>query len=306
MTLEQVQSGGPLSAQHQNALVGQVNQNSIPGAAGRGQYGSAGITFNAPPKTLIGLFELGGAMVYPDGSDPDEPDVPYTEAAKLVWLNHVEDQYGGTDASPEMTLYHPTCFRDDSGLPIGIATFSQGQRCYGWYNRQSGRWEIMAPALDILRFELGEDLTAVAGGSSESVVVHESGGILDGDDEMPLTVHDAFGRFYARGGSGSLRGCMGYAMWLPDMQRWEIISMQEDVWVGKLDETLNPGGSAAVSLWWPNNTSGVMEDSGKNITAYDWLLASGTTLASGSKVIVQYDSQHQKWWVINGEGAYGA
>ena len=49
-----------------------------------------------------------------------------------------------------------------------------------------------------------------------------------------------------------------------------------------------------------------MDPSGKTVTAADWLLAGGTTLADESKVIVQYDPQYQKWWIINGEGAYGA
>jgi hypothetical protein len=262
---------------------------------------------------LIGLFELTGEMVYPTAEDESwppglsgPPDVPYTEEAKQVWVNHADNQYGGTGNSPGTTLYHPACFRDDAGLPLGIPTFSAGQRCYAWYNVQGGRWEIMAPALDVLRFELGDDLTATPGGSSDSVVVHESGGVLDGDDDMPVTVYDAFGRFYARGGSGSLKGCMGYAAWFPDMQRWEVITMQRNVWVGELDGTLSPEGSATVLLWWPNDETGVMEPSGKTVTAFDWLLAGGTTLADESKVIVQYDPQYQKWWIINGEGAYGA
>ncbi len=257
-------------------------------------------------STRIGLFELTQAMVYPDGTDQDEPDVPYTEEARQIWLVRSDDQYEGTDVSPDTRLYHPAAFRGDAGQPIGVATFCPGQRCYAWYNPQSGRWEILAAALDVVRFELGDDLTAVVGGASDSLVVHEVGGVLSGDDNMPLEVYDASGRFYARGGSGSLQGCLGYAIWMPDMQRWEIVALQQNVWVGKLDATLSPGGSATVSLWWPNDTTGAMEDSGKDITAHDWLLASGTTLSGGSKVTVQYDPQHGKWWITGGEGGYGA
>ena len=272
-----------------------------------------GVTFHAPAETLIGLFELTGEMVYPTAEDESwppglagPPDVPYTEDAKQVWVNHGENEYGRTSASPDTTLYHPACFRDDDGAPVGVPTFCAGQRCYAWYNPQSGRWEIMAPALDVIRFELGDDLTAISGGSSDSIVLRKIGGGLDGDDDMPITVCDVFGRFYARGGSGSTMGCMGYALWLPDMERWEIIAMERNVWVGKLEGTLSPEGSATVSLWWPNDETGTMEDSGKDITAWDWLLASGTTLATGSKVIVRLDPQYGKWWIINGEGAYGA
>lgn len=160
----------------------------------------------------------------------------------------------------------------------------------------------------IVRFELGDNLTAIGGGSSESVVVHEIGGSLDGDDDMPVTVYDAYGQFYARGASGALQGCLGYAMWVADMARWEIVAMEKNVWMGVLDDQLVPygGASATVSLWWPNDTTGVMEDSALNVEAEDWLLPAGTALAAGEKVILRYDSQNAKWWVINGEAAFGA
>ena len=88
----------------------------------------------------------------------DEPDVPYTQAAKQVWLSHSDDQYGGIAHSPQTTLYHPTAFRDAAGLPTGTPTFGAGMRCYAWYNRQSGRWEIIAPALCVVQIELSATL----------------------------------------------------------------------------------------------------------------------------------------------------
>ncbi len=169
-------------------------------------------------------------------------------------------------------------------------------------------WEIMslAVATNFLRFELTSNLTAISNGSATAIVVKNIGGTLDGDDEAPITVYDGLGRYYARGGSNELRGARGYAIWVPDIEHWEIVSIERRVWAGKLDAQLDPGASATVSIWWENDTTGTMEDSGINVTAFDWVLAAGTSLASNKTVFLNYDEQFRKWWVVNGEGAFGA
>ena len=169
-------------------------------------------------------------------------------------------------------------------------------------------WEIMslAVATNFLRFELTSNLTAIANGSATAIVVKNIAGILDGDDEAPVIVYDGFGRYYARGGSNELRGARGYAIWVPDIEHWEIVSIERRVWAGKLDAQLDPGASATVSIWWENDTTGTMEDSGINVTAFDWVLAAGTSLATDKTVFLNYDEQFRKWWVVNGEGAFGA
>ena len=91
------------------------------------------VPLRPPPAAPVGLFELTQAMVYPDGTDADKPDVPYSEGAKQVWLSHADDQYGGTAHSPETTLYHPTALRDAAGLPVGTPAFCAGMRCHAWW-----------------------------------------------------------------------------------------------------------------------------------------------------------------------------
>ena len=53
--------------------------------------------------------------------------------------------------------------------------------------------------------------------------------------------------------------------------------------------------AATVSLWWGDS------DSGLNVTAYDWLLAAGTSLAAGTKVKVEFFPQTTRGGVTGAE-----
>jgi len=186
----------------------------------------------APPAALIGLYELTQALVYPDGTEPDEPDVPYTQGAKQVWLSHGDDQYGGIAHSPQTTLYHPTAFRNAAGLPMGTPTFGAGMRCYAWYNRQSGRWEIIAPALCVVQIELSATL---APGDS-SVTAY----LLDDPAVPEITVYVNSADYLGFGRAGS-------------------------------EEAINTGSTGTVSLWWTDYATGNLADSGQDVTALNWL-----------------------------------
>ncbi|MGA2063797.1 MAG: hypothetical protein ABSG86_02460 [Thermoguttaceae bacterium] len=75
--------------------------------------------------------------------------------------------------------------------------------------------------------------------------------------------------------------------------RWEVVGgppYHVACW-GTLQAELDSGGSATVALWWGGGYPGL------NVTAYDWLLASGTNLPNLTKVKVEYFPQDQKWWV---------
>jgi hypothetical protein len=248
-----------------------------------------------PAAALIGLYELTQALVYPDGTDPDEPDVPYTEGAKQVWLSHGDDQYGGTAHSPDTTLYHPTAFRDATGLPIGTPAFCAGMRCYAWYNRQSGRWEIIAPALNIVRIELSA--TLMPGDSSVTA------GLVDDPAEPEITVYlnSADHHGVGRAGSGTYghAGTLGLAIWSPVRSRWEILSLQAKlISEGKADEAINTGSTGSVSLWWKDYATGNLVDSGQNVTALNWLWPN---IAQGDKVVVSYERHENRWTVIGTE-----
>ena len=248
-----------------------------------------------PRETLIGLYELTGALVYPDGTDADEPDVPYTEGAKQVWLSHGDDQYGGTADSPQITLYHPVAFRDAVGLPMGTPTFRAGMRCYAWYNRQSGRWEIIAPALNVEQIELSATLMP----GDESV----SARLTDDPAVREITVYANLADFLGIGRVGSETyghaATLGLAIWSPVRGRWEILALRAKLTSeGKADGAINTGSSGTVSLWWKDYASGNLVDSGQDVTALNWLWPN---IAQGDKVIVSYDRQENRWTVIGAE-----
>ena len=67
---------------------------------------------------------------------------------------------------------------------------------------------------------------------------------------------------------------------------------------GKLSETLAAGSSATVEVWQVNATSGDHEDSTFSVTAYDWLLSTGDTLASGTAVMIVQHLQSKRWYVF--------
>jgi hypothetical protein len=249
----------------------------------------------APPAALIGLFELTQALIHPDGSNPDEPDVPYTTGAKQVWLSHGDDQYGGTVHSPDTTLYHPTAFRDATGLPLGTPTFSAGMRCYAWYNHQSGRWEIIAPALNVVRIELSATLMP----GDPSVTAY-----LTDDPAVPeITVYVNSPDYYGVGRAGSEThghaGTLGLAVWSPVRSRWEIFTLQAKlISEGKADESIAAGATGTVSLWWKDYATGNLVDSGQDVTALNWL---GPNIAQGDKLLVSYERQENRWTVLAAE-----
>lgn len=249
----------------------------------------------APPSGLVGLYELTQAMVYPDGSDPDEPDVPYTQGARQVWLSHGDDQYGGTAHSPETILYHPTALRDAAGLPMGTPTFCAGMRCYAWYDPQSGRWEITAPALGIVRIELSA--TLMPGDPSVTATLPDD----PAEPEITVYVTSADYHGVGRAGSGTYghAGTLGWAAWSTARSRWEILALQAKLIAeGKADEAINTGSSGTVSLWWKDYATEQLADSGEDVTALNWL---GPNIAQGDKVIVSYDRQEDRWTVIAAE-----
>jgi len=242
----------------------------------------------------IGLYQLTQALVYPDGTDPDEPDVPYTEAARLIWLSHADDQYGDADVSADTTLYHPLAFRNASELPMGTPTFCAGMRCYACYNRQSGRWEIMARAMNVSRIELTDTLMP----GDESVAA-----VLIDDPAQPaitLYVEDDY-HSVGRAGSDtySHNGTLGHAIFSPVRNRWELLCLQGKlVCEGKADEAINTGNTGTVSLWWKDYATGNLADSGRNVEALNWLCPN---IAAADKVIVSYDRQENRWTILAAE-----
>lgn len=70
---------------------------------------------------------------------------------------------------------------------------------------------------------------------------------------------------------------------------------------GKVNSSLSYEGSAQVSIW--EYDSG-WSDTGEDVSVvYDWLLASGQSIASGKKVDIQFNQLSNVWRVLNAECA---
>lgn len=71
--------------------------------------------------------------------------------------------------------------------------------------------------------------------------------------------------------------------------RWEC---------GKLDGSMSFDGTATMSIWkWDGST---MADTGENVTVRDWLLASGQTIASGTRVVA-IKHRGGQWFVVGAQ-----
>jgi len=58
------------------------------------------------------------------------------------------------------------------------------------------------------------------------------------------------------------------------------------------------GGSASVSIW-ELDASGQESDTGVNVPAHDWFLATGQTLNQGTRVNVYYYADDGRFYVVN-------
>ncbi len=68
---------------------------------------------------------------------------------------------------------------------------------------------------------------------------------------------------------------------------------------GKLTEALAAGGSATVEVW--KVASGSPADSTYSLTAYDWLLPSSGSLASGTPVLLLQHLQSKRFYVVGAQ-----
>jgi hypothetical protein len=281
---------------------------------------TAGTTLHAPPQPRLALFQLTGQLTYPDlegagSSHYTVEPTPYA-AAKRVWCHQFDpdDQdghghplrsYGGSSLSKEETVYHPAAFRNGAGYAIGHPTFRSGDRVFCVLNRQSGRWEIVAPALSVCRFELKSALTP--GGSATAYLLPWHEGAYGFDAHVELTVYDAVcGTLRGWARTQTFPGSRGYAQYLPDSGRWEIVAMQQKArWVRfQLTQELTHGtqqATADVLNYWdgyapsPNNTVTVFNCAAGLSSQYIFAGASGA-IGLGC-----YDPAGDSYWIVQME-----
>jgi len=308
MSIKRYEQGEPRpGARRLNETVDQLNRNMRPAAGSPTQFGSAGMAVGSPNKTLLALFELTEAMEYPDGTVTAEPDVPYVDNARQVWLNHVSDQYGETSDSPYTRLYHPSCFRDGSALPPSTPSFGSGDRIWAVWNLQSGRWEILDSAERLRRFEMTASLSA-GGSATVNLLVWNGSAWTEDDAETTFTVYDFQNRFSKMATATGDVGALGLARYMADRGEWEIVDMQipGDFW-GTLELDLSTSdGSARVnavadSVMRHYDVFGINHVGyltaynpvgGGNQGSYWW---SG---AAGDRVFCKWDVENAKYWIM--------
>lgn len=104
------------------------------------------------------------------------------------------------------------------------------------------------------------------------------------------------GRLIDHGGGPWLAGSRVVSLWLPNAeQRIAIPTFQ---WhIGRLAETLTSGGTASVSIW-TTDIGGSHADSGLAVTAYDWMLPAGKSLAADESVVLLQHIASGRWYVV--------
>jgi hypothetical protein len=187
----------------------------------------------------VALFQLTSALGYPNlegaGTTHYTVDPCPAATARMIWCHQFQtsDQdaaghpirsYGGSSLGGDCVVYHPAARTNGNGYAIGLPTLAAGDRVFCLWNRQNGRWEILAPPLSLWRFELKTDL---APGSSATAYLLSYAGDYGENRNVEFTVYDALdGMLRGRGRSDTVAGYRGYARLMPDSQRWEVIAME--------------------------------------------------------------------------------
>jgi len=301
MTRPQVQADDVYGSGCFAALLERADRNARPGATGEAQYGTAGVSFLAPPETRLALVQLTSELSYPDlegaGTSHFTVEPTPSATARQVWCHQFDPDdktpggdplrsYGGTANSKEETVYHAAVFRNASGYAIGHPTFRAGDRVFCVWNRQSGRWEILAPPLDVWRFELK---TALSPGSFATAYLLAYAEGYAENVHIEFDVYDALvGTLRGRAKTDSLAGTQGYAKYMPDSGRWEIIAIEHQArWIrfgltGNLSH-LDYGQSGQVLTYWdgfdpdPNNAGIWLLNSAGTDNSYTFAGRNGDT-----------------------------
>jgi len=181
--IERVKNQELLSASKENDHVDQTNVLGSGGMVGSGTQGPTGQMFEPGPDQPLGLFVLLSNINYPaDTGKPYTQADPtaYASAARLDFYQanpadviaansynspvYTYNQLGTLSGSQAYTLYFPLCPRTANGYSTMVSTNNspgnlmantgpwltydvppalQGDRVYGIWNRQSGRWEAL-------------------------------------------------------------------------------------------------------------------------------------------------------------------
>lgn len=193
------------------------------GSSAESWFSSAGWGLYPSSGDDLALFELTQAFRMPQSAG--EGDVPFSPAARMLWRSPEGGYVGGSLGQPH-TLYWATAGRS-GGQPVGPPPLAPPARCTARWNRQSGRWELIAPAVPWRRFEMTAGLSCGGSAEARTIVFDHSGtehrGTPPGET---ITVFDSLALFSKPPTAGNDPGALGIALFTPDRNRWEIVAMQ--------------------------------------------------------------------------------
>lgn len=285
-----------------NDLVDQVAHG--PHGANMGVFTAPGGTAIVGKRTRsIGLWQIHSAftLVDPGTYSQGNGDVPYA-LAQPVWLDDgaaVNEYEVSTDSDTYEVLYAPCGFLNGSGLVVGHPPASVGQRVWAVQSTATGRWEVLSPGHDVARFELKTALSSP--GSPQSATAYLlpwNGSAYAEDTDIEITVWDVLGTRRGRAKNGD-PGSQGYAKWMPDAGRWEILEMQPHALVIAA-QVNNASGIAATDATMAIDNVAVIQPTGALLlstpSVADNLLA--MPYADDARVICFWNEADDDWLAI--------
>jgi hypothetical protein len=107
----------------------------------------------------------------------------------------------------------------------------KAERVVEIYHRQSGKF-IPVSLPEVVRFELKSAETLVPGGSAKAHLREYSGGSYTPNPDTEITVHDPDSQYRCSSPPSGQGGVRGKARYFPDLDAFEIISMQHQArWI---------------------------------------------------------------------------
>lgn len=186
-------------------------------------FGTAGWGVYPSERETLALFELAEPFRFPQSAE--EGDSPLSPAARMLWRLPGGGYVGGLMGRPH-TLYWPLCPRH-AGAPVGPPPLAPPAQCTARWNRQSGRWEVIAPAAIWRRFEITAGLSCGQSAEARTIVFDHQGNEHRGTPPgETITVYDALAMFSKPPTAGDTAGAIGMAVFAADRNRWEIVAMQ--------------------------------------------------------------------------------
>lgn len=221
-----VRKGEKITADLWNDLVGATQGRDAAGGSG----GAIRSVIGNPNVALGVQIRLVEAIARAEKTSREDDDFNngqqvWSQECRWVTIEENTDGYKKDDLDETIFVYFPTHYRRlDGGVQTTVdhpftwhqesdAAVEKGCRFWAIYNTESARWEALCQPNQFVRFSLTADLTS--GGSAAATVMFSQAGTDAPSAGETITVFDWLG------GASVSSGSKGYAIWQPDLGRWE-------------------------------------------------------------------------------------